>query len=84
MDHVVARGMRLGTAVLLVVALTSGVGRESAAQPTSSSDLPRQATVRSQPLATIPPLSPEHQAASGSMRYYGGPKSPMWRAPAAD
>jgi hypothetical protein len=83
MDHVVARGMRSGAAVLLVVAVTSGI-RESAAQPANSSDLPRQATVRSQPLATIPPLPPEHQAASGAMRYYGGPKSPMWRAPAAD
>jgi hypothetical protein len=28
--------------------------------------------------------SSEQHARLGPMRYYGGPKSPMWRGPAAD
>jgi len=59
--------------------------REGAAEAGErDSDQPRQAAARSQRLAAAPSVSPEHQSGLGPMRYYGGPKSPIWRAPAAN
>ena len=36
------------------------------------------------PLLAKTRISLERQASPGPMRYYGGPKSPMWRAAAED
>ena len=85
MDHAAVRGVRIGAIALLAMALVCGICRESAAEAGErNSDQPRQAAARSQRLAAAPSVSPEHQSGLGPMRYYGGPKSPIWRAPAAN
>jgi hypothetical protein len=85
MDHVAVRVMRTGAVALLATVLICGVCREVAAQVVEhSANQSRASASRGQgPLAT-PVTSSEHQAKLGPMRYYGGPKSPMWRGPAAD
>ena len=79
MDHVAVRVMRTGAVALL--ATVCGVCREGAAQAIEHNQ--PSASRGPGPLAT-PVASSEHQAKLGPMRYYGGPKSPMWRGPAAD
>jgi hypothetical protein len=80
MDRVAMRGARIGAIALLALALSGGIYRASAAEAGERSPSPlHQTAARSQRLVT-PPVSPEQQAHLGSMRYYGGPKSPMWRA----
>ena len=79
MDHVAVRGVRSGAIALLAAAFICGICRESAAEPgKGSSNPPHQTAARSQ--KPITPQASSEQAALGSMRYYGGPKSPMWRA----
>jgi len=80
MDHAAVRGVRIGAIALLATALVCGICRASAAEAGERSpNPPHQTAARSQRPAT-PPVSSEQQAHLGSMRYYGGPKSPMWRA----
>jgi hypothetical protein len=80
MDRVAVRGTRIGAIALLALALSGGICRASAAESGERSpNPPHQTAARSQRPAT-PPVSSEQQAHLGSMRYYGGPKSPMWRA----
>lgn len=79
-----ARSVRLGAIALLAMALACGISSKSAAEAGEhNSDQPRQAAARGKQLAVTPSASSEHQAGPG-MRYYGGPKSPMWRARAAN
>ena len=85
MDHVAVIGMRIGAIAMFAIVLVCGICRESAAEAGErNADQPRQAAARSQRLAAAPSVSPEHQSGLGPMRYYGGPKSPIWRAPAAN
>jgi len=85
MNHVVVKRVRIGGIALLAAALICVACRESAAQAVErSSTQPREAASRSQGPAAAPVVASEQQAAPGSMRYYGGPKSPMWRGPAAN
>lgn len=85
MDHVAARGMRIGAVALLVTVLVCGVCREGTAQAVErGSNQSRETVARSQGTSEALAASSEHQAKLGPMRYYGGPKSPMWRAPAAN
>ena len=78
-----ARSGRLGAIALLAMALACGISRKSVAEAGEHNSIqPRQATARGQQPAVTPSV-PEHQAGPG-MRYYGGPKSPMWRAPAVN
>jgi len=80
-----AGSVRLGAIALLAAGLACGICRKSAAEAGERNlDQPRQAAAPSQRLAAAPSVSPEHQAGLGPMRYYGGPKSPTWRAPAAN
>ena len=82
MDRVAVRGLRIGFVVLLALAVTCAA---SAAQTDDHrSGQSRQATTRGQALSTGLVTSSGQQAGLGGMRYYGGPKSPMWRAPAAE
>lgn len=79
MDQVAVRGLRIGAVALLASIAIFGSCRESAAQAVErSSSQPRKTIARSQGPSEAPS---ERQSGVGSMRYYGGPKSPMWRAP---
>jgi hypothetical protein len=76
MTYLTARSARLGFVTLIATMLTAGIcgdalakahkGRLHARSPISES---RAQLVSQQP------------ARLGPMRYYGGPKSPMWRGP---
>jgi hypothetical protein len=82
MDQAAVRGLRIGAVALLATILIYGSCRESAAQAVErSSSQPRKTIARSQEPSEAPS---ERQSGVGSMRYYGGPKSPMWRAPATN
>ena len=82
MNHVAMRGMRTGAIVLLATVLFCGVCRQGAAQAVErASSQSRETATRAS--ATSAVLS-DQQARLGAMRYYGGPKSPMWRAPASN
>jgi hypothetical protein len=78
MNHVAMRGMRTGAIVLLATLLVCGVSRQGAAQTVERNSSQSRATRAS----AEPAVSSNQQARLGPMRYYGGPKSPMWRAPA--
>jgi hypothetical protein len=81
MDHVVMKKMRIGTVALLAATLVCGICRESAAEAGErNSNQPSETAARHH----APAASSEQHARLGPMRYYGGPKSPMWRGPAAD
>jgi hypothetical protein len=85
MDHVAARCARIGAVALLAAVLAFGICCESVAGAGEHNSSPsRQAAARSQRLEATPSASSQHQAELGSMRYYGGPKSPAWRAPAVN
>jgi hypothetical protein len=85
MDHVAVRGMRIGAIAMFAVILICGICRQSAAEAGErNSNQPSETVARNQAPATGPAASSEQQAKLGAMRYYGGPKSPMWRGPAAN
>jgi hypothetical protein len=85
MDHVAVRRMKTGAIALLATVLIRGVCREGAAQAVEHNpNQPRGSAIHSQGLSAGPVVSSEQHAKLGPMRYYGGPKSPMWRGPAAD
>ena len=85
MDHVVMKKMRIGTVALLAATLVCGICRESAAEAGErNSNQPSETAVRHHAPAAGTAASSEQHARLGPMRYYGGPKSPMWRGPAAD
>jgi hypothetical protein len=85
MDHLAVRCVQISGIALLAAALVCGACRESAAQAVDrSSTQPRETAGRGQGLTLAPVVSSEPQAPVGSMRYYGGPKSPMWRGPASN
>jgi len=76
---------RIGAVALLAAVLAFGICCESVAGAGERSSSPSgQAAARSQRLEATPSASSQHQAELGSMRYYGGPKSPAWRAPAVN
>ncbi len=81
MDHVAVRVTRTGAVALLATVFICGICREGAAQAVNQS---RESATRGHGPSATPVASSEHQAKLGPMRYYGGPKSPMWRGPAAD
>jgi hypothetical protein len=83
MDHVAVRVTRTGAVALLATVLICGACREGTAQVVEQNQSRESASRGHGPLAT-PVTSSEHQAKLGPMRYYGGPKSPMWRGPAAE
>jgi hypothetical protein len=81
MNHVSLRGIKF-VAVALAAVLVCGACRESAAHAVERLSQPREAAAHSHGLSSA--ASSDQQARLGPMRYYGGPKSPMWRGPAAN
>src|SRR5882757_3599115 len=77
LTHVTTRGTRTGLFVLVATILTAGICGDAVAK-TGKGRLRAHhpaAEVRGGELAT------GEQTRLGPMRYYGGPKSPMWRGP---
>jgi hypothetical protein len=81
MDHVGANRARIGAIALLAAALICGACGESAAQTVERSSTELRATASRGQGAAAPVVPSEQPAGLGPMRYYGGPKSPMWRGP---
>jgi hypothetical protein len=82
MDHVAVKKLRIGAVVLLAAVVACGVCCESAAQTVEhSASQPRVTRTRE---SSTTPVVASGQTSLGAMRYYGGPKSPMWRGPASN
>lgn len=83
MDHVAAK--RIGAVALVAAVLAAGIRCVFAAEAGEHvSILSGQAAIRGQRLGGAPSVSSKHQVELGSIRYYGGPKSPAWRTPATN
>jgi hypothetical protein len=76
MSDLIARTARLVSATLIAMALTAGICGDAVARGHKgrwhARDIPVEGRV--QPVLQQP-------VRLGAMRYYGGPKSPMWRGP---
>jgi hypothetical protein len=80
MTYMANRGARIGVAAVIATILVVGICGEAAAR-THRTHI-RHLQARSFLLESRAQLVPQPQARPGAMRYYGGPKSPMWRGPA--
>ena len=74
MTYMINRGARIGVAAVIAAVLAVGICGEAAAKTHI-----RHLQVRSVMLDSHAQLVPQPQARLDVMRYYGGPKSPMWR-----
>jgi hypothetical protein len=84
MGDAMTKGLRIGGIAMLATVLICGACQQSTAQAVEhSATQPREAANRAQ-LPAAAPASSSEQVRLGPMRYYGGPKSPMWRAPSAN
>jgi hypothetical protein len=80
-DRVAGKGLASGGIALLAAALICGACGESAAQTGERNSNPAPAMAsRAQAPAAASQASSQQRPGVGSMRYYGGPKSPMWRS----
>jgi hypothetical protein len=77
MTNMTGRNARIGSVALVAAVLTAGLSGEAAAKVHKGRLHARSAVYESQ--AQLVSQPPTHL---GPMRYYGGPKSPMWRGPA--
>jgi hypothetical protein len=73
MTNVTGRNLRIGLVTLVAAMLTASLGGEAVAKAHKSRVHARSAVYESHAEVVLQP---------GPMRYYGGPKSPMWRGPA--
>jgi hypothetical protein len=72
--HVISRAVRIGCFALLAAILSAGNGGNTVAK-TGKGRVHARGPASEE-------LVPQQQTRLGPMRYYGGPKSPMWRGPA--
>jgi hypothetical protein len=77
MTYKTARSVRIGFFTLIAAVLTAGISGDANAKAHKRHLHARHflSESRAQPV-------PQQPARLGAMRYYGGPKSPMWRGPA--
>jgi hypothetical protein len=80
MTYMANSGARIGFAAVIVTILVVGICGEAVAR-THRTHV-RHLQARSVMLESRAQLVPQPPAQTGAMRYYGGPKSPMWRGPA--
>jgi hypothetical protein len=80
MTYMANRGSRIGFAAVIVTILVVGICGEATAR-THRAHI-RRLQAHSVMLESHAQLVPQPPARLGAMRYYGGPKSPMWRGPA--
>jgi hypothetical protein len=79
MNHVALKGSRIA---LMVAVFIGGACVESVAQAVEKNSAPSREMASRAQVPAAAPLASDQQARLGPMRYYGGPKSPMWRGPA--
>jgi len=78
-------GTRTGYVTLLATILACGIAAECAAANDEARPARRVAPKsQSTETASVTPISAQQQSGLGAMLYYGGPKSPMWRAPSSN
>jgi hypothetical protein len=77
MSYVNAGSARIGFVTLAVTILTAGFCGNASAKAHKG-----RLHVSSSVYESRAQLVPQQPAQFGPMRYYGGPKSPMWRGPA--
>jgi hypothetical protein len=76
MTYMTARSVRLGFVTLIATILTAGICGDALAKAHKGRLHARSSIYESRAqLVSQQPVQP------GPMRYYGGPKSPMWRGP---
>lgn len=76
MTCMTARSARLGFVTLIATILTAGICGDALAKAHKG-----RLHARSSIYESRAQLVSEQPARLGPMRYYGGPKSPMWRGP---
>jgi hypothetical protein len=79
MTYISARSARIGFVTLVATILTAGICGDAAAKVHKGRLHARNSLYESRAQ-----LAPQQPAQPGAMRYYGGPKSPMWRGPAGN
>jgi hypothetical protein len=76
MTCMIARSVRIGFLILVAAILTVGIGSDAVAKAHKGRLHAHRAISESHAQ-----LVSQQPARLGPMRYYGGPKSPMWRGP---
>ena len=79
MDQMAIRRLRISAIALLVAFFTCGVCRVGAAE--TYERILRKARLAVGNAGTVASQPISHEAGPGRLRYYGGPKGPMWREP---
>jgi hypothetical protein len=74
-----ARSTRIAYVSLIAAVLTAGICGDAVAKVHRG-----RLHVRSHTFESHAQLIAQQPTSLGPMRYYGGPKSPMWRGPAAN
>ena len=76
MTYMTARSLRIGFVTLIAAGLTAGISGDATAKAYKRHLHAHHfiSESRAQPV-------PQQPVRLGAMRYYGGPKSPMWRGP---
>jgi hypothetical protein len=74
LTHSITRSTRIGFLALIATVQIACIGGDALAQTDKVRDR--------NPAANARAGEPVKSAGLGPMRYYGGPKSPMWRGPA--
>jgi hypothetical protein len=77
MTYMIARSARIGYLTLIAAVLTAGISGEAVAKVHK-----KHLHARSVVSESHAQLVTQQPVRLGAMRYYGGPKSPMWRGPA--
>jgi hypothetical protein len=84
MTYMAARGVRIGFVTSLAAVLIAGICGDAVARThhrTHHRVHVRHLHARSASFDSHAQLAPQPPVQPGTMRYYGGPKSPMWRGP---
>jgi hypothetical protein len=76
MTYMTARSVQFRFATSVAVILIAWIGRDAAAKAHK-----RNLHARNSIYESRSQLAPQQPDRPGAMRYYGGPKSPMWRGP---
>jgi hypothetical protein len=72
----IGRGARFGFMILTAAIVSAGFSGNAVARAHKGHWQVHKTIYESRA-----PVSPQRPAGLGPMRYYGGPKSPMWRSP---
>jgi hypothetical protein len=78
MTHMAGRNARIGIVTLVAAILTVWMGGDAFARIHKRH---WRAHARGMAYASLAQLVSQQPVRLGPMRYYGGPKSPMWRGP---